>query len=203
MDLFSSIKKKKKKAKRQARNVQEFINYYRSLAQKTPTVKREELIRKLLGIVLPKKEAETREQITTTITPTWAEAEQRALSLAQTAPGTLPVDISRFFERRKKEAVERETKRIMEQLTPEYIRSLSEFAQAFTAPEAGIVGGLAQKYGYFWGKDYGSAGREVRRALSEAQQQYVSLLETTAKYLQELGITEITAEDLYKTVWGF
>jgi len=201
MGLFSS--KKKKKAKRRARNIQEFINYYRSLAQKTPAVKREELISRLLGIALPKKEAETKEQITTAITPTWTEAGQRALSLAQTVPGTLPTDISKFFEKRKGEVVERETKKIMEQLTPEYVRSLSEFAQAFTSPEAAIVGGLAQKYSYFWGKDYGGAGGDIRRALSEAKQQYASLLETTAKYLQELGITEISAEDLYKTVWGF
>jgi hypothetical protein len=186
-------KKKAKKAKKTAKSAKALTEYIGTLQAKKPEVEKDVMIKRLLSFALPK----AKEEIRKGIEPAFAEAEKRGRTLTEITPGTVPTEWSKFFERRKEEEV---GKRVQE-ITPEYIKSLSEFLGELYKPEVAVTMGLEKTAPQWLAREWYKTRPEIESQFRTIHEQYGTLLENVRKYLSELGIEGLTPEELLGTIW--
>jgi hypothetical protein len=195
MGLFGSSKKKKKakKAKRAAQSAQDLSAYIARLKAQDPKTAKDEMIKKLLGDLLPKVRGKVSEEYTKVFQP----AEQAGTALASTVAGS-PVEAwGQYFAKRKEEAVERK----MKELTPQYIENLSKFLGELYKPEVAVTYGLAKTAPRWLSREWYTMRPQVEQQFAEAQKTYASLVENIQNYLKEIGLEEIKAEDILGQIW--
>jgi hypothetical protein len=186
-------KKKAKKAKKAKKSAEALTGYIGTLLTKAPEIEKDVMIKRLLSFALPKAEEEIRKRIE----PVFAEAEKRGRALVELTPGTVPTEWSKFFERRKEE----EIRRSVQEITPEYIKSLSEFLGELYKPEVAVTIGLEKTAPQWLAREWYEARPEVEKQFKTVHEQYGALLESVRKYLSELGIEGLTPEELLGTIW--
>jgi hypothetical protein len=186
-------KKKAKKAKKAAKSAKALASYIGTLQAKKPEVEKDVMIKRLLSFALPKAEKEIRKGIE----PIFAEAEKRGKALVELTPGTVPTEWSKFFERRKEEEVGRR----VQEITPEYIKSLSEFLGELYKPEVAVTIGLEKTAPQWLAREWYKTRPEIEKQFRTIHEQYGTLLENVKRYLSELGIEGLTPEELLGTIW--
>jgi len=190
-------KKKKKKAQRAAEasaSAAALTEFISGLEKKQPAIEKDILVKKLLGFVLPKEEAKIRKEIT----PTYEEAERKGVALVSVTPGTVPEAWKSFFAKKREEEVSGRLK----ELTPKYVENLSQFLGELYKPEVAVTTGLALTAPQWLGREWYTERPRIESMFAQAKEQYNKMLEATANYLKELGIEEITAEQLLRTIWN-
>jgi len=191
--LGKKKKKKAKKAKKAAESAAELTGYIRTLQAKKPEVEKDVMIKRLLSFALPK----AKEEIRKGIEPIFTEAEKRGKALVELTPGTVPTEWSKFFEKRKEEEVGKK----VQEITPEYIKSLSEFLGELYKPEVAVTMGLEKTAPQWLAREWYTARPQIESQFRSIHEQYGTLLESVRKYLSELGIEGLTPEELLGTIW--
>jgi len=195
MGLFGSSKNKKKakKAKRAAQSAQDLSAYIARLKTQAPKTAKDEMIKRLLGDLLPKVRGQVSEEYTKVFQP----AEQAGTALTSTVVGSPAEAWKQFFAKRKEEAVEGK----MKELTPQYIENLSKLLGEIYKPEVAEVYGLAKTAPQWLSREWYTARPQVEQQFTEAQKAYASLVENIQKYLKEIGLEGIKAEDILGQIW--
>jgi hypothetical protein len=194
MGLFGgSSKKKKKKAKRAMQSAQDLSAYMAELKTKDPKIAKDEMVKKLLGDLLPKVRGKVSEEYTKVFQP----AEQSGTSLASTVAGSPAEAWKQFFAKRKEEAVEGK----MKELTPQYIENLSQFLGELYKPEVAVTYGLAKTAPQWLSREWYKVRPQVEQQFADVQKSYASLTENIQNYLKEIGLEEIKAEDILGQIW--
>jgi len=192
MGLFGSSKKKKK-AKRAMQSAQDLSEYIARLQTQAPQTAKDEMIKKLLGDLLPKVRGQVSEEYTKVFQP----AEQSGTALASTVAGSPAEAWKQFFAKRKEEAVEGK----MKELTPQYIENLSQFLGELYKPEVAVTYGLAKTAPQWLGREWYTARPQVEQQFADVQKSYTSLVENIQNYLKEIGLEGIKAEDILGQIW--
>jgi hypothetical protein len=195
MGLFGSSKKKKKakKAKSAMQSSQDLSAYIARLKTQAPQTAKDEMIKRLLGDLLPKVRGQVSEEYTKVFQP----AEQAGTALASTVAGSPTEAWRQFFAKRKEEAVEGK----MKELTPKYIENLSQFLGELYKPEVAEVYGLAKTAPQWLSREWYTARPQVEQQFADVQKSYASLVENIQNYLKEIGLEEIKAEDILGQIW--
>ena len=186
-------KKKKKKAKKAKKSAEALMSYVGTLQAKKPEVEKDVMIKRLLSFALPK----AKEEIRKGIEPIFTEAEKRGRALVELTPGTVPIEWSKFFEKKKEEEIGRR----VQEITPEYIRSLSEFLGELYKPEVAVVMGLEKTAPQWLAREWYKLRPQIESQFRSIYEQYGTLLENVRRYLSELGIEGMTPEELLGTIW--
>jgi len=195
MGLFGGgKKKKKKKAKRAAQSAADLSAYIARLKAQAPHTAKDEMIKKLLGDLLPKVKGQVSEEYTKVFQP----AEQAGTALASTVAGSPAEAWKQFFAKRKEEAVEGK----MKELTPQYIENLSQFLGELYKPEVAVTYGLAKTAPQWLSREWYKARPQVEQQFAEVQKSYASLVENIQNYLKEIGLEGISAEDILGQIWS-
>jgi hypothetical protein len=195
MSLFGGGKKKKKakKAKRAMQSAQDLSAYIARLKTQAPKTPKDEMIKKLLGDLLPKVRSKVSEEYTKVFQP----AEQAGVALASTVVGSPAETWKQFFAKRKEEAVEKK----MKELTPQYIENLSQFLGELYKPEVAVTYGLAKTAPQWLSREWYKARPQVEQQFADVQKSYASLVENIQNYLKEIGLEGIKAEDILGQIW--
>jgi hypothetical protein len=194
MGLFGgSSKKKKKKAKRAMQSAQDLSAYMARLKTQAPKTSKDEMIKRLLGDLLPKVRGGVSEEYTKVFQP----AEQSGVALASTVAGSPAEAWKQFFAKRKEEAVEGK----MKELTPQYIENLSQFLGELYKPEVAVTYGLAKTAPQWLSREWYKARPQVEQQFADVQKSYASLVENIQNYLKEIGLEGIKAEDILGQIW--
>jgi len=195
MGLFGGgKKKKKKKAKRAAQSAADLSAYIARLKAQAPHTAKDEMIKKLLGDLLPKVKGQVSEEYTKVFQP----AEQAGTALASTVAGSPAEAWKQFFAKRKEEAVEGK----MKELTPQYIENLSQFLGELYKPEVAVTYGLAKTAPQWLSREWYKARPQVEQQFAEVQKSYASLVKNIQNYLKEIGLEGISAEDILGQIWS-
>jgi len=195
MGLFGSSKKKKKakKAKRAAQSASDLSAYIARLKTATPKTAKDEMIKRILGDLLPKVKGQVTEEYTKVFQP----AEQSGTALASTVAGTPAEAWKQFFAKRKEEAVEGK----MKELTPQYVENLSQFFGELYKPEVAVTYGLAKTAPQWLSREWYTARPQVESQFAEVQKSYSNLVSSIQNYLKEIGLDYIKAEDILGQIW--
>jgi hypothetical protein len=193
MGLFGGSKKKKKKAKRAMQSAQDLSAYIARLKTQAPQTAKDEMIRKLLGDLLPKVRGQVSEEYMKVFQP----AEQSGMALASVVAGSPAEAWKQFFAKRKEEAVEGR----MKELTPQYIESFSQFLGELYKPEVAVTYGLTKTAPQWLRREWYKARPQVEQQFAETQKSYASLVENIQNYLKEIGLEGIKAEDILGQIW--
>jgi len=191
MGLFSS--KKKKKAKKAAKSARDLAQYIARLKSTAPAIAKDEMIKRLLGDLLPKVKSE----IFTEYAKIFEPAQQKGVELASTVAGTPAETWRQYFAKRHEEATESKVK----ELTPQYIENLSKFLGEIYKPEVAVTYGLAKTAPYWLSREWYKAGKQVRQQFADIQKSYSELVQNIQNYLNELGLEGIKAEDILGEIW--
>jgi hypothetical protein len=192
MGLFGSSKKKKK-AKKAMKSAQDLSAYIARLKTEAPQTAKDEMIKRLLGDLLPK----VRGQVSGEYEKVFQPAEQSGTALASTVAGSPAEAWKQFFAKRKEEAVEGK----MKELTPQYIENLSQFLGELYKPEVAEVYGLAKTAPQWLSREWYKVRPQVEQQFADVQKSYASLVENIQSYLKEIGLEEIKAEDILGQIW--
>jgi len=193
MGLFGGSKKKKKKAKKAMKSARDLSAYIARLKTQAPKTAKDEMIRKLLGDLLPKVRGQVSEEYMKVFQP----AEQSGMALASVVAGSPAEAWKQFFAKRKEEAVEGR----MKELTPQYIESLSQFLGELYKPEVAVTYGLTKTAPQWLRREWYKARPQVEQQFAETQKSYASLVENIQNYLKEIGLEGIKAEDILGQIW--
>jgi len=196
MGLFGSSKKKKKakKAKRAMQSMSDLSAYIARLKTSAPKTAKDEMIKRILGDLLPK----VRGQVSAEYTKVFQPAEQTGVALASTATGTPAEAWKQFFAKRKEEAVEGK----MKELTPQYIENLSQFLGELYKPEVAVTMGLEKTAPQWLAREWYTARPQVEQQFAEVQKSYSKLVSDIQNYLKEIGLEGISAEDILGQIWS-
>ena len=193
MGLFGGSKKKKKKAKKAMKSARDLSAYIARLKTQAPKTAKDEMIRKLLGDLLPKVRGQVSEEYMKVFQP----AEQSGMALASVVAGSPAEAWKQFFAKRKEEAVEGR----MKELNPQYIESLSQFLGELYKPEVAVTYGLTKTAPQWLRREWYKARPQVEQQFAETQKSYASLVENIQNYLKEIGLEGIKAEDILGQIW--
>ena len=195
MGLFGGGKKKKKlkKAKKAMKSARDLSAYIARLKTQAPKTAKDEMVKKLLGELLPKVRGKVSEEYTKVFQP----AEQAGAALASTVAGSPAEAWKQFFAKRKEEAVEGK----MKELTPQYIENLSQFLGELYKPEVAVTYGLAKTAPQWLGREWYKVRPQVEQQFADVQKSYTSLMENIQNYLKEVGLEGIKAEDILGQIW--
>jgi len=192
MGLFGSSKKKKK-AKKAAKSARDLAAYIARLKSMTPATAKDEMIKKLLGDLLPKVKGE----IFTEYAKVFEPAKQKGVELASTIAGTPAETWQQYFAKRHEEATESKVK----ELTPQYIENLSKFLGELYKPDVVVTYGLAKTAPYWLSREWYKSRAQVRQQFADVQKSYAELIKSVQNYLKELGLEGINAEDILGQIW--
>ena len=197
MGLFGSSKKKKKakKAKKAMQSIQDLSAYIARLKTQAPKVSKDEMIKRLLGDLLPKVRGRVSEEYAKVFQP----AEQAGVALASTVGGSQAEAWKQFFAKRKEEAVEGK----MKELTPQYIENLNQFLGELYKPEVAVTYGLAKTAPQWLSREWYKARPQVEQQFADVRKSYASLVENIQNYLKEIGLEGIKAEDILGQIWDW
>jgi len=195
MGLFRSSKKKKKakKAKGAMQSSHDLSAYMAKLKTQDPKTAKDEMIKNLLGDLLPKVRGQVSEEYIKVFQP----AEQSGMALASTVAGS-PADVwQQFFAKRREEEVEKK----MKELTPQYVENLSQFLGELYKPEVAVTYGLAKTAPQWLSREWYTMRPQIEQQFADVQKSYASLVENIQNYLKEIGLEGITAEDILGQIW--
>ena len=193
MGLFGGSSKKKKKAKKAMKSARDLSAYVARLKTEAPKTAKDEMIKRLLGDLLPKVRGQVSEEYTKVFQP----AEQSGTSLASTVAGSQAEAWKQFFSKRKEEAVEGK----MKELTPQYIENLSQFLGELYKPEVAVTYGLAKTAPQWLSREWYKARPQVEQQFADVQKSYSELVSNIQNYLKEIGLDSIKAEDILGQIW--
>jgi hypothetical protein len=191
MGLFGS--KKKKKAKKAAKSARDLAQYIARLKSMAPATAKDEMIKRLLGDLLPK----VRGEIFTEYAKIFEPAQQKGTELAATVAGTPAETWRQYFAKRHEEATEGKIR----ELTPQYVENLSKFLDELYKPDVSVTYGLAKTAPYWLSREWYKAEKQVRQQFGDIQKSYNELVESIQNYLKEIGLEEIKAEDILGQIW--
>ena len=191
--------KKKKKAKKKAKEIKRFTSFLRTLQARSPTTTAERIWGTILSRLMQSYGEKAKEAIQTQTLPTWQEAQRRAEILQQTgAPGEYG-RLSEYFAERFGKWLTQKTEEATEKARPEITTQWRTIYETLTKPEFGTVYGLATT-----GKERFGASPvpQIRETVQEAVKSYQEALKSLEDFLTSYGITDITPTEIIKSIWG-